>query len=480
MKTVLYFKNEYIDNISQLCGLFRGNINEELKRELIASFQDGALESWLKDNDCKDIYEKLKVIDKNEPNQELLLNLKHVFTDEKEIKQIISSDLDFNDYCHLEEVSFEKIDMEKKEISECQIIRDEMICFDTKQFIFRLNFKIKVLNPDNEKICLKLETKQNNFSILTDTKSLYINVHKNDFVNVSFIVNLKHKDKSLYKIFLENKGNILWTSSISNLKLNPCFSPKATKEQIKAINQLLENMVYVIGGTFEMGARKKEEKILLKSYNYEDIPLLHKVAVSDYYISKFQLTEEIWYAIMGKRYQIEYGDNLPVYNITWDNAKKFILRIRELSNLKFNFPTEAQWEYAARGGGKSKGYIYSGSNDLDKVAWYGFSFLEYQLHIRTRGFHPHPIGKKEPNELGLYDMSGNVSEFCYDHFSNYTKRESINPKGPKNGYYRVHRGGDFSAECYRCILSYRSCGSNDYRGYCGLRLVVNIADDAKL
>ena len=150
--------------------------------------------------------------------------------------------------------------------------------------------------------------------------------------------------------------------------------------------------------------------------------------------------------------------------VSWDDCQTFISKLNSLTGKKFRLPTEAEWEFAARGGIKSKGYKYSGSNTLDDVAW----------DWNNSGDTTHDVGTKIPNELGLYDMSGNVHEWCNDWYGNYSSSPSNNPTGPGSGTYRVFRGGSWSLIAGSCRSSDRNLDAPDYRiSRLGLRLCLS-------
>lgn len=184
-------------------------------------------------------------------------------------------------------------------------------------------------------------------------------------------------------------------------------------------------MVFIPGGTFQMGDTFGD--------GFSDEKPVHTVTVSDFYLGKYEVTQKQWMEIMGSNPSYFKGDNRPVETVSWNNVQEFIRRLNARSGGNYRLPTEAEWEYAARGGNKSKGYKYSGSNEVGAVAWYD----------GNSGSQTHPAGTKLPNELGLYDMSGNVWEWCQDWYGGYPYGSQINPKGPSSGQYRVLRGGSW-------------------------------------
>ena len=224
-------------------------------------------------------------------------------------------------------------------------------------------------------------------------------------------------------------------------------------------NGVAFQMVEVRGGTFTMGATSEQG-----SDAESDEKPAHNVTLRDYYIGKTEVTQALWEAVMGNNPSWFKGENQPVEMISWNDCKEFISKLNSLTGKRFRMPTEAEWEYAARGGSKSRGYKYSGSNTLDDVAWYS-GISDYETH---------EVGTKSPNELGLYDMSGNVWEWCSDWYGDYSSSAQTNPKGPDSGTYRVYRGGSWDGDARDCRCSGRHDYGPDYRGsYLGLRLCLS-------
>ncbi|MBO7567053.1 MAG: formylglycine-generating enzyme family protein [Bacteroidales bacterium] len=218
-------------------------------------------------------------------------------------------------------------------------------------------------------------------------------------------------------------------------------------------------MVFVEGGTFQMGATSEQG-----SDAEDDEKPVHTVTVSSFYIGKTEVTQNLWMAVMvGNPSYFKKGGNYPVENVSWDDIQEFLTKLNAATGKMYRLPTEAEWEYAARGGNKSRGYKYGGSNNIDDVAWYdGNSSNETHL-----------VATKAPNELGIYDMTGNVWEWCQDWYGNYTSSTQTNPQGVSSGSCRVLRGGSWYDLAFYCRVSYRSSRNPDYRiNYNGFRLVL--------
>ena len=195
------------------------------------------------------------------------------------------------------------------------------------------------------------------------------------------------------------------------------------------VNGISFTMIPVQGGTFMMGASDDDPEA------YDNEKPAHQVSLSSYYIGQMEVTQLMWLAVMGTNPSNFTGDLYrPVEKVSWNDCQTFIAKLNEMTGMQFRLPTEAEWEFAARGGNLSKGYRYAGSNTIEDVAWYAY-FADYMTH---------PVGQKAPNELGLYDMSGNVSEWCQDWFDTYSADAQIDPTGPPSGSNRVNRGGSWS------------------------------------
>lgn len=228
--------------------------------------------------------------------------------------------------------------------------------------------------------------------------------------------------------------------------------------EVITVNGVSFSMIKIQGGTFAMGATSEQGDDA-----FDDERPVHHVTLSDYMIGETVVTQELWQAVMGCNPSYFYGTTRPVEKVSWYDCNVFITRLNSLTGRSFRLPTEAEWEYAARGGQQSKGYRYAGSNTLGDVAWYD----ENSNQIT------HPVKQKMPNELGLYDMSGNVLEWCNDMYDAYGKKVQTNPIGTTMKKRRVFRGGCWSYDKKNCRVAYRNyCNPIRCSHYLGLRLAL--------
>ena len=219
------------------------------------------------------------------------------------------------------------------------------------------------------------------------------------------------------------------------------------------------DMVRVEAGTFTMGATPE-----IKYPDDTEKPTHRVTLTNDYYIGKYEVTQALWKAVMGNDHSYFKGDNLPVEQVSWDDCQVFLSELKSITGKTFRLPTEAEWEYAARGGNKSRGYQYSGSNNLLDVAWFW----------ENSGRKTHAVGTKQANELGIYDMTGNVWEWCQDWYGKYNSSSQVNPTGANSGSDRVRRGGSWNSNAGFCRSSYHDNYAPDRRSRnLGLRLVLS-------
>ncbi len=247
------------------------------------------------------------------------------------------------------------------------------------------------------------------------------------------------------------------TYGYDDTPVNP--NPSEGSAETFTVGGVSFTMVCVAGGTFSMGSSDSEAA--------SGEQPVHSVTLSGYLIGETEVTQALWLAVMGSNPSYFKGDDLPVENVSWDDCREFIGKLNVLTGASFRLPTEAEWEYAARGGNKSVGRKYSGSDTIDEVAWYYYN--SYALGSSHPDYGTHPVASKSPNELGLYDMSGNVWEWCQDWYGSYSSGSQTNPTGPSSGSDRVFRGGSWNHFAWYCRVSYRRYDSPGYR-YNGLGL----------
>lgn len=235
------------------------------------------------------------------------------------------------------------------------------------------------------------------------------------------------------------------------------WSRNTTNLQKEFIEELLHEFIFVEGGTFLMGCNKTS----VSQCDEAESPV-HQVTISSFHITKYEITQLLWLEIMGYNPNSQKNNKYPVTNVSWDECQDFIKRLNHITSLHFAIPTEAQWEFAARGGIKSKNTLFSGSEKIEEVAWYKENSNSF-FHI---------IGTLKPNELGIYDMSGNVWEWCNDYYGPYSAETTKDPPGSISGINRVYRGGSWLDNKSYTRITNRNCGRSDYKMNClGFRIV---------
>ncbi len=234
------------------------------------------------------------------------------------------------------------------------------------------------------------------------------------------------------------------------------------EDRLVTVGSVTFTMIPVKGGTFQMGATKEQTGEARK-----DEKPVHTVTLDNFQIGETEVSQALWREMMGSNPSTYKGNDLPVTNVTWEDCQEFIKKLNERTGKQFRLPTEAEWEFAARGGTASKGYMFSGSDEVRSVAWHN------RDSNRDRHNGPYAIKSKDPNELGIYDMSGNVNEWCQDWFGDYTADPQTNPQGPATGKEHVYRGGSWWYYGMSCRVSRRNSGVKDVRGVIGLRLAMS-------
>ena len=284
---------------------------------------------------------------------------------------------------------------------------------------------------------------------------------KKVFIILCCVLALQSCNKDNTKNETINGFDINWTGDLG-------------KKEKDAVRDMISNMVKVEAGTFYMGAQK--DSVEYYCYDEEATSLegpVHEVTVSEFYINKYEVTQLLWEAIMGEtpnkekdmQWEDEYGkgDNYPAYRISYKEVETFIGKLNEYTGLRFSLPTEAQWEYAAKGGKDTYYSLYAGGGNVLEVAW-----------IDSNSDKCSEVGKKDANGLGLYDMSGNVWEMCQDWYYDYTEEAVTDPVGEEyNQGYKVFRGGSWNTNAQQARVTARYRQGIHYRDYnTGFRLVI--------
>lgn len=296
--------------------------------------------------------------------------------------------------------------------------------------------------------------------IFLDNKEVFIGEGQEKSISIiadkAYTIKAQKPEKTFsyhdFVIFQKGVSYYLMRLKGDELVIEKTLSPqeKATVQEATLrliISEIESNMITVTGGSFMMGCTKEQTGKGDWDCDENEMPI-HSVTISDFRMSKYELTQAQWMAVMGSNPSAFNGcDKCPVESISWNEVQEFIRKLNEITGLRFRLPTEAEWEFAARGGTKSKGYRYSGSNNLDDVGWAG-EYCENKTYL---------VGQKLPNEIGLFDMTGNVGECCSDWYQDnyYFLGEQVDPTGPEEGYYRIVRGGSFRVNDWGSRLSNR-------------------------
>ncbi len=411
---ILYIDEEHCSSVEQLKGFFlsKPKPNTNLYADLLEYGRLGYIADWLRDMNEPALANKVDAINKNIPDSAFFVNLSAVITG-----------------THLNNAKYLKPAFDRcfaVESVSCDIVDDEAF----------VTVRLKVLECVNELFELSV-------SCNWDSKSVAVNpYHYMEDKSVSIdVVFHKQSGMPFGKLSVLADGVAL---SIRNL----LFSDELREFVVDGV---AFNMVHVAKGTFFMGDDNASQG---------DVVPCHQVTLDSYSIGETLVTQALWKAVMDSNPSSTCGDNLPVTDVSWIDCYDFISKLNEKTGMQFRLPTEAEWEFAARGGSKSKHTLFAGSNNIDSVAW-----------CRENSNNAvHPVMTKNANELGVYDMVGNVEEWCYDWYSLYSNVPQINPVCSLNDYKfsgRVARGGSFASmgnvfkRC--CIVPTTRCSSIGFR-----------------
>ena len=450
---ILYINEEHCSSLEQLKGYFDVSLTADstIYCDLLDYGRYGDISEWLQEMGEEDLAKEVSSIDNTLSDSEYFIALKKIITGVSASTSAKTLKPSF-EKCF----KFEGVEREFNGTSEIKV-----------------QVNLKVLLAVNERYELSVHSSWGSRGQMINP----YDYQEGEAIKINFIfrkrpgkeyvvTTIKVDDKELpYKdetILPQRDKELLLLPSNADQLTNGEGSDQSFIETVEGVSF---KMIKVEGGTFKMGAQSTDpngENFDIEAY-VKDQPV-HSVTLRDYYIGETEVTQDLWEAVMGTnplRYYYK-GSNRPVVNVSWDDCQKFIKKLNEKTGKEFCLPTEAEWEYAARGGNKSKGYKYAGSNNIDDVAWYDGNSLHSS----------YPVGAKSSNELGLYDMSGNVCEWCSDWYGKYSSSSQTNPTGPTSGSGRVLRGGSWYDRARRCRVSARSIGYPGYRGTDGFRLAL--------
>lgn len=291
------------------------------------------------------------------------------------------------------------------------------------------------------------------------------NLEDNTVSKSRFTLPVKRMAILLASLALLVGGGYLLVNSFKNKKEEHVLVTVAKHYETINVNGYKFNMVKVKGGTFTMGPTNDKE-----DYDNDELPA-HQVTVSDFSIGETEVTQGLWYAVMGVRPISPDGDNHPMKEVSFDECVDFINKLNKLTGRHFHLPTEAQWEFAAKGGNESRHTCFSGSNNIDEVAWHADN--AWNKGRESKDFGNHAVGMKKPNELGIYDMSGNVWEWCHGSYERYDKKPKVDPAlhDKVHGSFRCNRGGSWDYVAKSARVCNRRNRTRDFRNFnLGLRL----------
>ena len=424
MKTILYINDEHCTSIEQLKSYFSQLEVGGVFEDMLDYGRHGDITAWLQEKGYSEYAEGMKAIDGGLGDADFI----------KAMSKVLSGE--------------ESVDIEKKPYNECFSIEEVLI--ERKGDKAEVILSIMVHKGVNESYEIKVSSNWGTKGELFNPSEQ----EENRLVKKTIEYNRRAGKGEFGEVSVEVEGEKIDVKDDA-LKGNQTFTVKGVSF----------TMIAVEGGTFQMGAQSiNSGGDNYDSDAYDDEKPVHSVTLSDYYIGETEVTQELWKAVMGNNSSYHSGyPQRQVERVSWNDCQEFIKKLNQLTGKNFRLPTEAEWEYAARGGNKSKGYRYSGSNTIRNVAWY-----DGNSNNKT-----HDVKTKQANELGIHDMSGNVWEWCQDWYGSYSSGSQTNPTGPSSGSYRVLRGGSWSSSARSCRVSNRAGNDSAFRGnYNGFRLIL--------
>lgn len=451
MSSILYIGNDYCYTLEQLQDYFRHISSDQdvLYNELLTLQRDGLIAQWLEEGTEteKALAKRIKGLSKNLTNKELIENLAEILTNKNK-----NFNVNFLSYLELKEVTYALTEFKQMDVA-FKSIRNGDVIYMMEEHLngtMHLRLKFKILKREKESFNLKATLSLHQQVIHEETSCLDLNNElsgKERLLDFCIPAHKLQKGVDAYMLEVKSESQVLFSAKVS-LGIPDIFT--------LTLNGVRFKMIKVEGGTFKMGTPINDPGSWVTEWPQHDVTL------KDFYIGETVVTQALWKSVMKGNPSCFTGkDELPVENVSHNDITGFLAQLNDklkdqLHGMKFALPTEEQWEFAARGGVKSKGYKYSGSNDIDQVAWY---------HNNSNRC-THPVRKKAPNELGIYDMSGNVFEWSDSYW-----RENYNANQDRS--HRVLRGGNWDDRASYCRVAYRFYTTPDNRHFIiGFRLVL--------
>lgn len=431
MNTILYIDNSYIHSLGELCNIISDIVKADegvssstpVYKEVETLFKDGILQKWLEEGnqECKDIAKELRLISNNIDSSKLKESIGQIFTNE-----IIQIDRDYKEYISIYKISFAPNANEEIEVK-------NIIDYPSDtEIIASLKFTFQIIRQEQESfpICLWFNGEKVN-----EEKNIDLRLYREgEFVTIEFsgIIIKSGLVSGKFELLVDEK-------CILELQYNGEYTRRFTLQGKSGTPDVSFSMMKIKGGRFKM------------TPDYE-------VELSDFYLGQIQVTQKLWMIVMNNNPSQFKEDRNPVENVSWYEIcgnNGFVAKLNRMlkedlpDGWSFKLPTEAQWEYAARGGQKTHGNIFPGerlSSLLKYYAWYS----------ENSNGTTHNVALKRTNELNLYDMSGNVLEWCWDCYGKkYPHGCHNDPQGPQNGNYRIVRGGAYNSQSSECKISER-------------------------